>query len=44
MVNMHELGKNFVEIIIDVREVEARSGVGAVTEGHLEFECRIRGW
>ena len=44
MVNMHELGKNFVEKVIDVREEKVSSETEAGTAGHLEFQCRIRGW
>lgn len=41
---MHEFGKNFVEEVIDVRENKTSSETEAGTTGHLEFQCRIRGW
>ena len=44
MVNMHELGKNFVERVIDVRQEKVSWDTEAGTTGHLEFQCRIRGW
>ena len=41
--NMHELGRNFVEEVVDVREVKVSTEEGAATGGHLEFKCRIPG-
>ena len=44
MVNLHELGKNFVEEVIVMSDKKVSPETGAFTAGHLAFECRIRGW
>ena len=42
--NMHELGRNFVEEVIDVRETEAATVEEAAKGHHIQFKCQIRGW
>ena len=46
--NMHELGRNFVEEVLDesldVRETEASTAEEAAKGHHLQFKCQIRGW
>ena len=41
--NMHELGRNFVEEVIDVRETEAATVEEAAKGHHIQFKCQIRG-
>ena len=42
--NMHELGRNFVEEVIDVRETETATVEEAAKGHHIQFKCQIRGW
>ena len=41
---MHELGRNFVEEVIDVRETEASTAEEAAKGHHLQFKSQIQGW
>ena len=39
---MHELGRNFVEEVIDVRETGAATVEEAAKGHHIQFKCQIR--
>ena len=41
---MHELGRNFVEEVLDVKETKASTAEEVVKGHHLQFKCQIRGW
>jgi hypothetical protein len=38
--NMHELGRNFVEEVLDVEATEARTAEDAAKGHHLQFKCQ----
>jgi hypothetical protein len=42
--NMHELGRNFVEEVLDVKETEFISVEEAAKGHHLQSKCQIRPW
>ena len=42
--NMHELGRTFVEEVLDVREVQTSTEEETTKGHHLQFKCQIRGW
>jgi hypothetical protein len=39
---MHELGKNFVEQVFNVKQVESSTTEEVARGHHLQFECQIR--
>ena len=41
---MHELGRTFVEEVLDVREAQTSTEEETAKGHHLQFKCRIRGW
>jgi len=41
---MHDLGRNFVEEVLDVREAQTSTEEETVKGHPLQFKCRIRGW
>jgi len=41
---MHELGRTFVEEVLDVREVQTSTEEETTMGHHLQFKCQIRGW
>jgi len=43
-VNMHQLGVNFVERVLDVRRRHTDDGKASVPGESLEFLAQIRGW
>ena len=42
--NMHELGRTFVEEVLDVREAQTGTEEETAKGNHLQFKCQIRGW
>ena len=42
--DMHELGRTFVEEVLDVREVQSSTEEETAKGHHLQFKCQIRGW
>ena len=42
--NMHELGRTFVEEVLDVREAQTSTEEETAKGHHLQFKCQIRGW
>ena len=41
---MHELGRTFVEEVLDVREAQTSTEDQTAKRHHLQFKCPIRGW